>query len=263
MSQNLIHWLREVCAAYELEPAAVYRKRGDHPWPLQANDEEDLVDQLEQGGHFLPLPTEPAALANVIEVSLSRFVLDRLAPLDDAEGHQGTERGYPDVEVSGRRFGGGYHAVDIKVARRKQNKNGSIGKNTQSRITLYTGNTYFRYPQLLWPGSFRPFQDYNSHLDLIALYTLNTETNSRIDDLELVVHESWRIASRERSSTTREYIGAVTALEDLRHGRGAFETPEAFYGYWRKFPFKIGPVVQQQLDKLLRDHGDKPAMPFG
>ena len=113
--------------------------------------------------------------------------------------------------------------------------------------------SYFRYPQLNWPGTFRPFQDYGSHLSLIAIYTLNEGSIGRIEDLELIVHETWRIGSRQRSSTTREYIGAVVSIDDLRAGKGDFGTEQAFYAYWRKFPFRIGRTVQQQLDKLLRD----------
>ena len=122
---------------------------------------------------------------------------------------------------------------------------------TDSRITLYTGNTYFRYPTLQWPGTFRPFQDYQSHLDVIAIYTLNETSHSRIDDFELIVQEPWRIASKQRSSTTREYLGAVMSIDDLRAGRGEFKTPEEFYAFWRRYQFRIGRAVQQQLDKLL------------
>lgn len=119
------------------------------------------------------------------------------------------------------------------------------GKRTDSRITLYTGNTYFRYPQLTWPGTFRPFQDYAQHIDVVAIYTLNETEVHRIDDLELFVQEAWRLGSKKRSSTTREYIGAVDLLDDVRAGRGEFNSKEKFYTYWRKHPFKIGKLVQQ------------------
>jgi hypothetical protein len=244
---RLISWLRGACAEYVLEPAAVYRRRGTHAWPLVADDEAELEQKLNEGGHFLPLPKEPAALANVLEVSLAEYLLSRLASLDGALGRRGTERGYPDIEISGAVFGDVPHALDIKVARRARN-----GRKTQSRITLYTGNTYFRFPELRWPGTFRPFNEYASHLDLIALYTLNEDSVTRIEDLELVVQESWRIASTQRSSTTREYIGAVMSIADLRHGRGEFETLEAFYKYWRRFDFKVGKAVQKQLERLLK-----------
>jgi hypothetical protein len=241
----LIDWLRETCAEYRHEPVAIYRKRGSHGWPLVARDEADLASQLEAGGHLLPLPKEPAALANVLEVSLVAFILEKIATLGDATATAGSERGYPDIEISGSRFGDGYHAVDIKAARRAKN-----GRQTQSAITLLTGNTYFRHPTLPWPGIMRPFNDYVSHLDLIVIYTFDTSGTSRVRDLQLIAQETWRIASRQRSSTTREYIGAVRSIEDLEAGRGAFASLDEFLTYWRKFPFKVGRAVEQQLTKL-------------
>ena len=248
---KLVAWLREACARYRLEPIAVYRAGRTPGFPLRAANEVELQAKLKAGGHFLPLPKEPAALANVLEVSLIEFLVQELARIPGAAAQRGTERGYPDIEITGPAFGAVAHAVDIKCARRRVGKRG-VGTQTDSRITLYTGNTYFRYPQVKWPATFRPFQDYGSHLSLIALYTLNTESDGRIDDLQLIVHETWRIASKQRSSTTREYLGAVQSLADLAAGRGEFETEEAFYAFWRKYPFKIGRAVQQQLDRLLR-----------
>lgn len=246
---QLLLWLREFLSGHNLDPIAVYRLSGDHDWPLVANDEAELARKLAQGGHLLALPKEPAALANVIEVSLVDYILKAIDALDGADAVRGTERGYPDIEISGDAFGGGFHAVDVKVARRNKAKT-----QTQSRITLYTGNTYFMWPKLKWPGTFRPFQEYASHLDIICIYTLN-ESHARVEDLELIVQEPWRIASKKRSSTTREYLGAVTKLDDLRQGRGEFDSPEAFYAYWRKYKFKISEAVQTQLQKLQNDGG--------
>lgn len=248
---DLETWLRQQCAEYTYDLRGVFRRRGSHSWPLVASDEDELEIELAAGEHLLPLPKEPAALANVLEVSIVDFLLDRLADLPGAEGRRGTERGYPDVEVTGPAFGGTFHAVDVKIAQRKVGKSGRLSANTQSRITLYTGNTYFRYPQLHWPGTFRPFQDYASHLDVIGLYILNPTSLSRVENLELLVQPPWRIASKQRSSTTREYIGAVNRIEDLRDGRGEFSTPEQFYTFWRRYRFRIGTAVQQQLDRLL------------
>ena len=249
MSTDPEAWLRDACGRYEFDLRGVFRRTGDHSWPLNAGDEHDLEHQLATGGHLLPLPKEPAALANVLEVSIVDYLLTRLADVDGAEGRRGTERGYPDLELAGDAFGGGFHAVDVKIAQRGIGKRGP-SRNTQSRVTLYTGNTYFRYPTLHWPGTFRPFADYASHLDVLGVYTL-TDTAERVSGLELIVQPPWRIASRQRSSTTREYIGAVVNVDDLRAGRGEFGTADAFYAFWRKYPFKVGVVVQQQLDKLL------------
>jgi hypothetical protein len=244
---DLLEWLGACCADYQLDIVAVFHRAGTHPWPLVARDDADLTRQLTEGGHLLPLPKESAALANILEVSIVDFILKRLEQVDGATARRGNERGYPDIEVSGPAFGGGNHAVDVKIARRAQS-----GRETESRITLYTGNSYFRYPSLRFAGTFRPFQDYASHLDIVGLYTLNPATAARVEELELLVHPAWRLGSRKRSSTTREYIGAITNIERLRAGQDDFATPEEFYAFWRAYPFRITKQVQQQLDRLLQ-----------
>lgn len=249
---KLLSWLRAACDRYSLEPVAIYRAGTHASFPLTADSETELQAKLNAGGHFLPLPKEPAALANVLEVSISDFLIRKLRAVEGAKCRRGTERGYPDIEVTGPAFGDVPHAIDIKAARRRVGRGGQLSANTQSRITLYTGNTYFRYPQLKWPGTFRPFEDYASHFSVIAIYTLDEESIGRVKDLELLAHETWRIGSRQRSSTTREYIGAVVSLDDLRAGKGEFESEEAFYTYWRSYKFRVGRTVQQQLDRLLK-----------
>jgi hypothetical protein len=247
---DLLEWLREQCAEYDFDVAALYRRHGDHPWPLTATDDDDLERRLGDGGHFLPLPKEPAALANILEVSVADYLIERTKRAPGLVVARGTERGYPDLEFSGTALDGEFGAVDVKVARR-----GSSGRRTQSRITLYTGNTYFRYPQLRWPGTFRPFSDYALHLDVLAIYTLDADRVSRATEIELIVHEAWRIGSRQRSSTTREYIGAVDKLQALRDGHGEFDTEDEFYRYWQAYPFRTGRAVEQQLRRLLAEQG--------
>ena len=248
-SPSLLKWLRKECAEYRYDVVALFARGDDHAWPLKARDEAELEERLAAGGHFLPLPKEPAALANVLEVSIVDFLVRRLREVPGAGASRGTERGYPDLEMYGRPFGGGYHAVDVKIAMRgkvkraKPGKPQRVSKNTQSRITLYTGNTYFKYSSVRWPGTFRPFDEYKSHLDVIGIYTLNEESNARVDELELIVQEPWRIASKKRSSTTREYIGAVNEIERIRDGRGDFATESEFY------KILAGPRVQDRSSR--------------
>ena len=245
---DLRAWLREQCADYKFNVGGVFQRDSDVSWwPLTAASPAELEERLSQGGHLLPLPKEPAALANVLEVSIVNFLTLRALAVPGVTVRPGTERGYPDLEMSGPAFGGGFHAVDVKAARRA-----ASGRQTQSRITLYTGNTYFKWPDLHWPGTFRPFSDYATHLDVLMIYTLNPGSNARVEDLEIIVQEPWRIASKERSSTTREYIGAVTGIPALRAGKGVFTTPAEFYDYWRRFPFKVSAQVQNQLQRLLK-----------
>lgn len=49
--------------------------------------------------------------------------------------------------ATGEAFGPGVRAVDIKCARRNKS-----GRGLNNRIALYTGNTYFLWPQLKFSG---------------------------------------------------------------------------------------------------------------
>lgn len=244
-SIELQDWLRAQCNEYEYDLRGVFRVAPGAQWPLTAANASELEARMRE--HLLPLPKEPAALANVLEVSIVDFLLDRIdATGGSLIGHRGGERVYPDLEVTGPGVGDAFYAVDIKVAQRRIPKKAGVAPTqTQSRITLYTGNTYFAYPKLHWSGALRPFADYVQHLDIIGIYTLNQASASRVDDLELIVQEPWKIGSKKRSSTTREYIGAVQALEDLREGRGEFKTEAEFYKFWRSYKFDIGEAVKQ------------------
>ncbi len=244
----LLAWLREACSTYAFEPRAILRRSSREKWPLTARDYEALEEQLGAQGSLAALPREPAAIANVIEVSVADHLLRVAKAAKGVETRRGKERHYPDLEVAGPAFGNRVFAVDIKVARRT-----AEGKRTKSRISLYTGNTYFRYPDLKWPLTLRPFGEYAGHVDVVALYSHDPASLSGILDPELVAQETWRFGSRERSSTTREYIGAVTSVEAIRKGEGEFADEAEFLSYWRKFDFKIGKAVQKQLDKLLAE----------
>ena len=250
---DLETWLRERCARYDFALRGAFRRGASEvEWPLRASDVNSLEDELVSRGMLAPLPAEPAALANVVEVSIADFVRAAVDEVPGAALTRGTERGYPDLEISGEAFGGGVHAVDVKVAKLKDYKTASKDPQTQSRITLYTGNTYFKYPELHMDGAMRPFGEYASHLDIVVLYRFVPATRARIEDMEVIVQRPWKIASRKVSSTTREYIGAVMTVSALREGRGEFATPEEFYGYWRKYPFKESAQVRNRLQRILK-----------
>ena len=75
---DLQSWLRKQCADFVFRPEGVYVANGEHDWPLVAGSPAELTEQLEAGGHLVSLPKESAALANVIEVALVDFLLERL-----------------------------------------------------------------------------------------------------------------------------------------------------------------------------------------
>lgn len=186
-------------------------------------------------GRVIPLPKEPAVVAKVVEVSVTEhfkrkaYAVPGLDVLDDLSG-----RGYPDVLLAGRAVGNRRVALDVKVARRKPRKVGQPTK-TQSRITLGPFDSYFRRPSAPIPGVGVAYGDMAWHIDLIVLYDW---VDGGVENVEVLVVETWRVASMKRSSTTRNYIGAMDGLDDLREERGAFERIEDFYAYWRSQPVR-------------------------
>jgi hypothetical protein len=190
-------------------------------------------------GRVIPLPKEPAVVAKVVEVSVTEhfkrkaYAVRGLDVLDDLSG-----RGYPDVLLAGRAVANRRVALDVKVARRKVRKRGAATK-TQSRITLGPFDSYFRRPDDPIPGVGVAYGDMEWHIDLIVLYDW---VDGGVENVEILVVETWRVASMKRSSTTRNYIGAMDSIADLRAERGAFDTIEEFYAYWRAVPIKKTPL---------------------
>lgn len=247
----LLTWLREQTHDWRPSIVGVFRENAGHDdWPLTAESPGDLRAQLADLGHLLPLPSEPAALANVMEIELRRHLTLRVNEPGGARISEGTQRSYPDLEFFGNVFGEGPRAVDIKCARRKLNKSGMPTGNLNNRIALYTGNTYFLWPQLKFSGILRPFDEYADHVSVVVLYTYDESRPERITDVKVVVQETWRIASRSRASATREYIGSVSRIDDIENGSGEFASADEFYAHWRSPT--IGWKKSPEAERLLR-----------
>ena len=203
-------------------------------------------------GRVIPLPKEPAVVAKVVEVSVTEhfkrkaYAVPGLDVLDDLSG-----RGYPDVLMAGRAVENRRVALDVKVARRKVRKSGEATK-TQSRITLGPFDSYFRRPTEPVPGVGVAYGDMAWHIDLIVLYDW---VDGGVENVEILVVETWRVASMKRSSTTRNYIGAVDSIADLRSESGHFDSIEDFYAFWRAQPIRrpepIPPPESVEPEELL------------
>jgi hypothetical protein len=214
---DLVSWLETVTHRFDFDVVGLKRR--------------------ENKPHY-PLPTEPGALAHLIESRAAAFLQEVLAEdRTEITFRRGGERSYPDVELSNGVLQGQLVALDIKTARRGKKPSRAITPwRTDSRISLLTGNTYFATPDRKRGGALRPYGDYSLHLDWIIIFSIDVNMPfPEVTDLEQVIAETWQIASTSRSSTTRNYIGAVNAISDLREKRGAFTTQEEFENYWRSF----------------------------
>lgn len=244
-----LQWVRKQIDGWTQSTVGLFRERGaNEQWPLSADGPVDLKERLLERGHLLPLPTEPAALANLLEIELREHLVAAAEREPGVAIRLGTQRSYPDIEITGPAFGDRYHAADIKCARRAES-----GKSLQSSIALYTGNTYFLWPQLKFSGILRPYNDYASHLAIVVVYDFHSDRLERISNLQIVAHESWRIASKQRASATREYIGSIRSISQLVEGDGEFETQESFETYWRASArnWKKSPEAEKLLRRAL------------
>lgn len=184
---------------------------------------------LLRDGTVLPVPSESSVIAKLIEVTLLerfRTVANAVKELD-VLGAPST-RTYPDIWLAGGRLNGRKIALEVKCARRAPG-----GRRTASRITLGPYDKYFRQPTVKMAGCVLPYGDFDAHLDIIVLYDYD---GGQILNLEPLVVETWRVASRKESSGTRNYIGAVTEIERLRNEDGEFTTAQEFYSHWRLKP---------------------------
>ena len=247
----LLTWIRDQLEGWEQSAVGVYQLSGrNERWPVLAENARELRATLTDHGHLLPLPTEPAALANLLEIELRTHLEAAILRTDGADMRVGTQRSFPDLEFSGPIFGDGVRAADIKCARRRES-----GKALQSRIALYTGNTYFLWPQLNFSGILRPFDEYEELLSIVVIYDFRPDLPERTTNLHVIAHETWRIASRKRASATREYIGSVQNIEQLVAGNGEFESSEEFYSYWRSTArdWKKSPEAEKLLRRALEE----------
>ena len=250
MASPLLEWIREQTAGWTPSAVGVFQVSGrDERWPVHAESPTALREELTERGHLLPLPAEPAALAHILEIELRTHLEAAVLQTDGAELQVGTQRSFPDLEFSGTFFGDGHRAVDIKVARRSESR-----KTLQNRIALYTGNTYFLWPELDFPGILRPFDAYKELLSIVVLYDFIQNSQERVSNLQVIAHETWSIASRKRASTTREYIGSVSNIQDLIKGKGEFDSPEEFYEFWRDSArnWKKSPEAERLAHQALR-----------
>lgn len=84
------------CADFTFNVSGVFQRESDlSSWPLKAAGPAELEARLSQGGHLLPLPKEPAALANVLETSIVSFLTRRAELVDGMQVGRGTSAVIP------------------------------------------------------------------------------------------------------------------------------------------------------------------------
>lgn len=189
--------------------------------------EFNVVGLYLRNGDVRPLPREASVVGKVLEISLNEYLSRRLLQVNDLKWiPASSDRVYPDITFEGPLIFPSRFALDVKCARRAKG-----GSKTESAITIGTYDAeYFRYPGEKVGNIMAPYSSYTAHLALIALYTY-VEATAR--DVELLVVEKWRVATKKRSSGTRCYIAASQSIAGLKAEKGDFATEAEFNSYWR------------------------------
>jgi hypothetical protein len=200
-----------------------------------------------KGGTVRPLPSEASVVGKVVEITIHEHLSRKLLQQRQLKSiPASSDRVYPDVSFNGPMIFPNKFALDVKCARRSAN-----GKKTESAITIGTFDAeYFRYPEEKVGNIMMPYGSYTAHLSLIALYTYEKATAR---DVDLLVVEKWRVATKKRASGTRSYIAASTLIADLRAERGAFESEEEFNAFWR------GEEISEKKQARWRSKREKKA----
>ena len=71
-------------------------------------------------------------------------------------------------------------------------------------------------------------------------------------NVELLVVEKWRVATRSSSSGSRCYIAAVSGIASLRNEKGGFSTEDDFNSFWRSKEVKASKREEWQRKRTAR-----------
>ncbi len=176
-------------------------------------------------GSIEPLPREASVVGKVLENSIKHYLRRRLLNMNDLVCiPASSDRTYPDFTFNGSLVHPNRFAVDLKCARRDHH-----GEKTSYSITIGTYDAeYYHYPTEKVANIEMPYASYTAHLSVIALYDY-VDTTAR--NIELLVVEKWRVATKKRSSGTRCYIAAVSDIGALRKEKGDFSSEEEVNRY--------------------------------
>lgn len=137
-------------------------------------------------------------------------------------------REYPDATLEGGKLGDKKIAVDVKTSRR-------ISSNSISGFTIGSYAGYFRNPTKKRAGCRIPYGDFTEHFIVGFIYDWDedADTLNMVSNIEYIVQEKWKIASKTTGTGTTTAMGSIKNIEDIRNGKGEFNSKDDFLSYWR------------------------------
>lgn len=179
--------------------------------------------------HPIPKNIQIQALFEYLAIKrLKKFAKRVGSNLIEAEN----TRQYPDATLKGGKINKRV-AVDIKTTRRKS-------QELVSGFTIGSYAGYFRHPHKKMPGCRMPYGDFDEHWIIGFIYTWNEtgDTLHMVSDVDLVVQEKWKIASKTTGTGTTTAIGSIKGMRRVKQGKGDFRSEEEFLEYWRSYKIR-------------------------
>jgi hypothetical protein len=206
---------------------------------IRANIKGDLEDLfggfrwtikgfIDNEGKIYELPDIPQVITGIFQEVAKLRVKPFLKEKYNCETVQGGPREYPEITAFGGKLGSEKIAVDIKTTRR-------LSRNRVSGFSIGSYAGYFVHPDQKLPGCKFPYGEFKEHWIIGFIYTWNPNADSlhMVSDIEVIVNQKWKVASKSTATGTTFAISSVRNLDALREGRGDFESPEEFEDFWR------------------------------
>jgi len=183
---------------------------------------------IDDEGMVHPLPDIPQVITGIFQEVAKQRLKPFLKRKYGCEIVQGGAREYPEITAFGGKLGQEKVAIDIKTTRR-------ISRNRISGFSIGSYAGYFLHPERKLPGCKFPYGDFKEHWVIGFIYTWNPQKDSlhMVSDIEVVVNEKWKIASKSTATGTTFAISSVRDLGRLKEGKGDFDSIEEFETFWR------------------------------
>lgn len=183
---------------------------------------------VNENGKIHDLPDIPQVITGIFQEVAKQKLKPFLKKQYGCKIIQGGAREYPEITAYGGRLGRKKIAIDIKTTRR-------ISKNRISGFSIGSYAGYFLHPERKLPGCKFPYGEFKEHWIIGFIYSWHPDADSlhMVTNIEVIVSEKWRIASKSTATGTTFAISSVRDLERLRKGQGYFNSPEEFETFWK------------------------------
>lgn len=180
---------------------------------------------IDEENNLYPVPPIPQVITGIFQEITKKKVKKFLKDKYECKIIQGGAREYPEMTllINDKKI-----AIDIKTTRR-------IGNNRISGFTIGSFAGYFLFPNQKKPGCKFPYGDYDEHWIAGFIYSWNADADSKdmVSDVEVIVQEKWRIASKSTGTGTTFAIGSIKQIDKIKKGEGVFKSKKEFEKYWR------------------------------